>query len=280
MQPIEHVRALRALALEWRQEGRKIALVPTQGALHAGKEALLREAMARADRVIISVFVNPLQFGPSEPSAHYPRRLEADLAVCAALGAHAVFAPGLEEIYPRGYSTFVTEEALGRPLEGQSRPAHFRGIATLLAKLLVVTVPDLVFVGQKTAQRAALMRKVVADLGFSTEVVVVPTAREADGLAAGLGNASLTPTQRQEALALSRALQKARSMSDAGVRSTDRIIAEVTHLLGQNRRVRIIYVAIVDPGTMEPAREVVPGHSLLVIAAWIDEVRLVDNVGL
>ncbi len=269
---------MRALANEWKSQGKRVALVPTQGALHAGQESLIRAALAQADIVVVTLFVNALQFGPSEVSANYPRRPAEDLALCEAAGVHVVFTPAPEEIYPRGYSTFVAEEWLSRSLDGVSRPTHFRGITTLMVKLFVVVQPTLVFFGQKTAQRAAVVRKMSVDLGFEVEVVVVPTEREADGLAVGICNSDFSPTLRQEALSISRALMKGKSMSESGVRSPDRVIAEATHLLGQNRRVRIIYVAIVDGATMETVREITPGRSMLAIAAWIDEVRVGDNV--
>jgi pantoate--beta-alanine ligase len=189
-----------------------------------------------------------------------------------------VFIPKPEEFYPPGFSSLVTEDAIAKGLCGPSRPGHFRGVATAMVKLFILVQPDLAFFGQKTAQRAAVVRKVAADLGFGVGIVVVPTVREDDGLAVGVRNREFTPTLRQESLALSKALKKGKEMSESGVRSTDRIIAEATHILGNHRRIRIIYVSIVDVSTMEPAREVVPGKTMLAIAAWVDEVRVIDNV--
>jgi pantoate--beta-alanine ligase len=278
MKKIESLSEMRALAAELKAAGRKIALVPTQGALHAGQEALIRAAVARADVVVVSLFVNALQFGANELVAKYPRSLEKDLELCAACGAQVVFAPKTEDFYPPGFSTLVTEDAIAKHLCGPSRPGHFRGVATAMTKLFVLVQPDFAFFGQKTAQRAAVVRKMAGDLGFSVEIVVVPTMREEDGLAMGVRNQEFTANLRQESLALSKALKKGKEMSDSGVRSTDRIIAEATHILGNHRRVRIVYVAIVDAATMEPAREVIPGKTMLAIAAWVDEVRVVDNV--
>lgn len=278
MQKIVTVTEMRTLAAELKAAGKTLALVATQGALHAGQEGLIRAAGERADVVIVSVFVNPLQFGPNEPIAHYPRRFEADVTLCEAAGADVVFAPAQEEIYPRGFSTFVTEDVTSRALCGPSRPTHFRGVTTLMAKLFHLIRPDYAYFGQKTVQRAAVVRKMAADLNFAVEIVVVPTVREADGLAAGVRNADFTTSQRQEALAIYAALTKAKEMVDAGVRSPDRLIAEATHILGQRRRVRVIYVTIVDALTVETVREVVPGRTMLAIAAWVDEVRLIDNV--
>jgi pantoate--beta-alanine ligase len=278
MKKIESVAEMSAVVAEWRAAGQKVALVPTMGALHAGKAALVRAAAAKADVVVVSIFVNPLQFGPNELPASYPRSLESDLAVCAANGVAVVFAPPVEVMFPRGHATFVSEEATSKPLCGASRPGHFRGVTTVMAKLCNIVRPQFAFFGQKAAQRAAVVRRMADELSFGVEIVVVPTVREADGLAAGVSTEKFTASQRQEALALSKALKCAKDMADAGVRSTDRLIAEATHILGQHRRVRVIYVAIVDGLTMETMRDVVPGKSLLAIAAWVDEVRLIDNV--
>ncbi|MEO7412853.1 MAG: pantoate--beta-alanine ligase [Opitutaceae bacterium] len=277
MKIIESLSEMRAFAAGLKASGKKIALVPTQGALHRGQEALIRAAVAQAEVVVVSIFVNPLQFGSNEHVAKYPRSFEQDTALCAACGAQVVFAPKTEEFYSTGFSTQVTEEAIAKQLCGPSRPGHFRGVATMMAKMFILVQPDYAFFGQKTAQRAAVVRKMSADLGFGVEVLVVPTVREDDGLAAGVRNREFSTTLWQESLALSKALKKGKEMSDSGVRSTDRIIAEATHILGDHRRVRIVYVAIVDVATMEPAREVLPGKTMLAIAAWVDEVRVIDN---
>jgi pantoate--beta-alanine ligase len=277
MKKIESIPEMMAAAAEWRAAGKKIGLVSTMGALHAGQEALIRAARQKSGVVVVSIFVNPLQFGPSELVAKYPRTLEEDVKLCAAAGADAVFIPAEEQMLPRGFSTAVTEEILSKPLDGQLRPAYFRGVTTISAKLFSIIRPHYAFFGQKTAQRAAVVRKMAEDLSLGVEIVLVPTAREPDGLAAGVRNRDLTASQRQEALAIFRALEKAREMVAAGVRSPDRLIAEATHVLGQHRRVRVIYVSVADVRTMEPVREVVPGQTMLAIAAWVDEVRLIDN---
>jgi pantoate--beta-alanine ligase len=277
MKIIESLAEMRAMAAELQGAKKTIALVPTQGALHAGQEALIRAAVAKADVVVVSIFVNALQFPPNEITAKYPRTPETDLKLCEECGAQIVFTPTAEEFYPRGFATYVVEEATSKVLCGVSRPTHFRGVITMMAKLFNLVHPTFVFFGQKTAQRAAVVRKMAGDLGFPVEVVVVPTVREEDGLAVGVRNREFTATLWDESLSLSQALKKAKEMSDAGVRSTDRIIAEATHILGQRRRVRIIYVTIVDAATMETAREVIPGKVMLAIAAWVDEVRVIDN---
>lgn len=278
MLKIESVAEMQTLAALWRAERKTVALVPTMGALHSGQEALIKAAVAQADIVVVSIFLNTLQFSPNEVVARYPRSPVEDLALCEACGAQVVFLPPAEEIYPKGFSSYVTEDVVSKLLCGVSRPTHFRGVTTITAKLFHLVQPQKVFFGQKTLQRAMVVRKMSADLQYGVEVVVVPSARDVDGLAAGVRNRDFTPNMRLEALSLFKALQRGKEMADNGVRSPDRIIAEATHILGQHRRVRIIYISIVDVRTMEAVREVTPGSVALVMAAWIDEVRLIDNI--
>lgn len=278
MQIIRSVLQMQTLALELRARGQVIGLVPTMGALHEGHLSLVRLAAERADAVVISVFVNPAQFAPNEDFKKYPRELEADAVKCEAAGADYLFAPDNDEIYPKGYSTYITEERVAKPLEGVSRPTHFRGVTTVVAKLFNICRPDLAVFGQKDAQQVAVIRKMVADLNFIVDIVVAPTLREPDGLALSSRNRYLTPTQRQEALAISQALFKARDMVAAGERRADRLVAEATHILSQQRRIRVIYVSLVDRDSMEPAREALPGQSVMAIAVWMEETRLIDNI--
>jgi pantoate--beta-alanine ligase len=239
---------------------------------------LVTIAKGLAQAVVVSIFVNPTQFGPNEDFAKYPKQLEADLAACEAAGVDYVFAPEASDIYPKNYSTYVLEEHIAKPLEGASRPTHFRGVTTVVAKLFNIVRPHVAIFGQKDAQQVAVINKMVADLNFNVEVVVGPTLREADGLALSSRNRYLTTTQRAEALVINRALRKAAEMVAAGERRVDRLIAEATHLIGQQRRVRIIYVSIVDRLTMEAIKgEITFGKSVMTIAVWVDEVRLIDN---
>ncbi len=278
MQIITSVLEMQTLAHELRSKGQIIGLVPTMGALHDGHLSLVRLAAERADKVVVSIFVNPTQFAPSEDFNKYPREMETDVAKCESAGADYVFAPPPDEVYPKGYSTFITEERIAKPLEGVSRPSHFRGVTTVVAKLFNMCRPDLAVFGQKDAQQVAVIQKMVADLNFTVDIVVAPTLREPDGLAMSSRNRYLTATQRAEALSISRALFKARDMVAAGERRSDRLVAEATHILGQQRRVRVIYVSLVDRFTMEPMKEAEPGRSLVTVAAWVDEVRLIDNI--
>jgi pantoate--beta-alanine ligase len=278
MQTITSVSEMQSLSEQLRTQGKRIGLVPTMGALHEGHLSLVKIAAESADIVVVSIFVNPTQFGPSEDFTKYPRPLESDLAACEAAGVDYVFAPEAPEMYPKGYSTYVVEEHIAKPLEGASRPSHFRGVTTVVAKLFNVVRPHFSVFGQKDAQQVAVINKMVNDLNFGVEVIVAPTLREVDGLAMSSRNRYLTNTQRVEALVLSRALRKASEMVAAGERRVDRLIAEATHLIAEHRRVRVIYVSIVDRLTMEAVKgEITPGQSVMAIAAWVDEVRLIDN---
>jgi pantoate--beta-alanine ligase len=254
MEKVETVANMRALAARLRARTGGLSLVPSMGALHAGHEALIRAAASAGGPVVVSIFANPLSFGSNENFSEYPRTLDADLALCERLGVGAAFTPSVEEVYPRGFSTYVTEERVSKPLCGISRPTHFRGVATLVAKLLNIVGPDRLYLGQKDPQHVAVLRKMAADLNYPVEIVVVPTVREADGLAAAVRNGALTQGQKQEALAVSRALRRVREMVEGGTLSTDRLVAEATHILGQHRRIRLIHASIVDPVTMEPPR--------------------------
>jgi pantoate--beta-alanine ligase len=269
---------MKDLAAQWRAAGKSIALVPTMGALHAGQEALIKAAKEQADVVVVVLMVNPLQFAPNELVSDYPVTPEADRELCESAGATVVLATKPEVFFPEGFSTYVDEERLSKPLCGVSRLMYFRGLVTLIAKLLNIVRPQTVYFGQKTAQRIAVVRKMIADLEFDAEGVVVPTVRHADGMAYDTNAHRFTANQRKEALSISRSLNKASEMVASGVRSPDRLAAEVTHILGEYRLVRVIYVSLVDPETMKQVREVEPGKCLLAISVWINEVRMVDNI--
>lgn len=269
----EAIRALKAA-------GRRIAYVPTMGALHAGHASLIRLAREKADAVVVSVFVNPLQFGPSEDFAKYPRTPSADAQLCEKEKVDLLFTPSAEEMFPRGFSTHLHEEAVSKPLCGIVRPALFRGVLTGWLKLFNIVRPDVLVMGEKDAQQVAVVRKAAADLLLPIEIVTGPVVRDADGLAVSARNRYLTPTQREEALAVFAALRKAKEMVDSGVKSADRLVAEVTHLIAAKRRLRVIYISVVDRNTMEQLREISPGQCLLAISYWVDEVRLTDNMTL
>jgi len=278
MQIIDSVSEMQSLASRLRSKDRLIGLVPTMGALHRGHLDLLEAARAEADTVVVSIFVNPSQFGPNEDFEAYPRDLEHDMEMCEAAGADVVFVPKTEELYPEGYSTYISEERLSNGLCGISRPNHFRGVLTVVAKLFNIVCPGVAVFGQKDAQQAAVLKKMVTDLHFNVRIVICPTAREEDGLAMSSRNRSLHSTQRKDAAVVYAALGAAKALFDSGNRNVDRIIAEVTHTLSTSRRIRVIYASLVDCETLEPLRELVEGRSLLAVAVWVDEVRLIDNI--
>lgn len=278
MQVIKSINEMQSLAISLRSQGRLIGLVPTMGYLHQGHLSLIDTAKSRTDQVVVSIYVNPTQFGPSEDYGSYPRDMERDLELCREAGVDVVFAPSNEEMYPAGYSTYITEETISKTLCGVSRPHHFRGVTTVVAKLFNIVRPDAAVFGQKDAQQAAVIKKMVQDLHFCIDILVSPTVREQDGLAMSSRNKYLSSIQRSEAAVIPEALQTAAKMVESGVRSKDRVIAEVTHILATKRRLRVIYVCIVDRNTMELMREIVPGQSQLTLAVWVDEVRLIDNI--
>ncbi len=278
MQIIPTITEMQALAISLRTQGKLIALVPTMGALHEGHLRLIDEAKQRADVVIVSIFVNPAQFGPNEDFAKYPRTFDADAAACEKRGADLIFAPKKDDIYPAGYSTYVAEERLSKGLCGISRPGHFRGVCTVVNILFNITRPDYAVFGQKDAQQVAVIKKMVADLWLPVEIVVAPTVREADGMAMSSRNQYLSEEQRADATRIYRALREGKRLVDEGIRSPDRVLAEVTHVLSQSRRIRVIYVALVDRESFVPVREVEPSKGLIAVAVWVNDIRLIDNM--
>lgn len=280
MQKITSIPAMREAAAALRAAGKRIAFIPTQGALHAGHASLIRQARESGAAVVVSAFVNPLQFGPSEDYAKYPRTPEADVRFAEKEGVEILFAPTAEEMFPKGFSTHLQEDAVSKPLCGVSRPTLFRGVLTCWLKLVNIVRPEIVVLGERDAQQVAVFRKVAADLLLPLEIQTGPTVRDADGMVVSARNSYLTPSQRAEALAVVQALQKAREMVEAGVKITDRLVAEATHIIAAKRRLRVIYISVVDRRTMEPLREVAPGQCLMAVAYWVDEVRLTDNMPL
>lgn len=278
MQVIKTVKEMQDASALLRKNSGSIAFVPTMGYLHAGHASLIDIARGRGDTVVVSIFVNPTQFGPSEDLETYPRDLEKDLELCEEHGVDIVFAPSAGEMYPEGYSTFVNEEKLSQPLCGQSRPMFFRGVCTVLTKLFNIIRPNVAVFGQKDAQQAAVVKHMVHDLNFETEIVVGPTTREEDGLAMSSRNAYLKSFQRRDALRIHQALLKGAALFENGIDNTDRILAEITHYISEIRRLRVIYVQAVDKDTMKPLRRVEKDHTLIATAVWCDEVRLIDNI--
>lgn len=253
-----------------------IGLVPTMGALHEGHLSLVRAARKRGDAVAASIFVNPTQFGPNEDFERYPRTFHADCALLETEGVEAVFAPAVVEIYPAGAATFVDVEGIGSRLDGHSRPGHFRGVATVVAKLFAAAEPTRAYFGQKDAAQVAVLRRLVADLLLPVELVVCPIVREADGLAMSSRNRYLSADERAEALALSRAIRAGQNTFAAGEHDAEAIRATALRELTRSSAVRVDYVAVVDWATLEPVERVKQGH-LLAVAAHVGATRLIDN---
>jgi pantoate--beta-alanine ligase len=251
-------------------------LVPTMGALHAGHTALVRRARTECASVGASLFVNPAQFGPNEDLSNYPRTLQRDLELLEAAGVNVVLTPHAEEVYPPGFQTFVTVDEVSRPLEGVSRPGHFRGVATMVAKLFLAFSPDRAYFGQKDAQQVAVVRRMVRDLGFSLTVVVVPTVRERDGLALSSRNTYLSPPERTAAPVLFRALSAAAEAFDRGDRSGDWLRATMKSVLSREPLAEPVYVSAADPETLDELAEVA-GDLLLSMAVRFGSTRLIDN---
>lgn len=276
MQILRTVAELRAWSRRERSDGKRIGLVPTMGALHEGHASLIRAAADSCGRVAVSVFVNPAQFGPNEDFARYPRTFDADCALAEAHGADVVFAPSVEELYPIGAASYVEAAALSDRLDGQSRPGHFRGVATVVAKLMIAAEPDRAFFGQKDAAQVAVLRRMVTDLRLATEIVVCPIVREADGLALSSRNIYLSDEEREWALTLSRAVREAEALFAVGERRAGRFTQAARMTFAAMPHIRVDYIALVDWATLEPVEIAAPG-SLFAVAAWVGSTRLIDN---
>jgi pantoate--beta-alanine ligase len=268
---------MQEMARQARGTGKKIAFVPTMGALHDGHLSLVRRARELGDVVVVSIFVNPKQFGPAEDFSRYPRDLARDADLCIQEGVDHLFAPEPEEMYPPGYRTFVDMEGLTTVLEGASRPGHFRGVLTVVLKLQQIVKPHFAFFGQKDAQQALVVRRMAKDLNLDTEIVVAPTVRHEDGLALSSRNAFLGPAERAAATVLSRALARARQMVEReDVRSARAIEAALHEVLASEPRATVDYVAVVDAESLE-RREEISGETLIPLAVTIGSTRLIDN---
>jgi pantoate--beta-alanine ligase len=267
--------AMRALAESWRAEGREVGLVATMGALHRGHAALIERARGECDRVVLSIFVNPRQFGPGEDLARYPRTLEADLAIARGQGVDVAFTPGDKEVYPEGFITTVSAGPLGDVLCGATRPGHFSGVATVVCRLFGLTRPNRAYFGQKDYQQCAIIRRVAADLALGVDVVVCPTVREADGLALSSRNAYLGAADRVRARAVPEALRVGAERFAAGETDPGPVLGAMREGLAAGTD-RIDYVAAVDPDALTPVARLAAGNVLLV-AAHVGAARLIDN---
>ncbi len=262
-----------------RADRKRLGLVPTMGALHAGHLSLVRAAKARCEAVVVSVFVNPTQFGPKEDFAKYPRPFESDCAALEKEGVDMIFSPSADEMYAMGETTWVTVEGLSKKLDGRSRPGHFRGVTTVVAKLFHVIEPEVAFFGQKDAAQLAVIRRMVRDLNFPVEIVSCPIVREPDGLAMSSRNAYLSAAEHRRALVLHRSLQEVEKAFREGERSASALVQSGRVVISQEPEVRLDYFELVDPETLDPI-EVVIGKTLVAVAAYVGKTRLIDNVTL
>lgn len=268
---------MRRLVKAARGAHKRIGFVPTMGALHVGHVSLIEAAAKDCDFVVVSIFVNPTQFGPAEDFEKYPRPLEADLRICRKAGVDVVFAPAPREMYPAENLAWVNVEKLTEPLCGRSRPGHFRGVATVCAKLFNIVGPDVAYFGQKDAQQAIVIKRMVADLNMPLEIVVCPTVREPNGLAVSSRNQYLSQQQKENAASIYRSLQRCRRMVDGGVTDARRIVDEMRKVLQEVPPIQIEYVSIVDAETLESI-ETVAGRVLVAVAVRIGGTRLIDNI--
>lgn len=278
MRRVESVSQVRGLSRAWKQEGLTVGFVPTMGALHEGHLSLIRLAKSHADRVVVSVFVNPTQFGPAEDFSRYPRDLEKDAALCLSTGADALWTPGVQDIYPEGSATFVhVEGPLASTLCGARRPGHFTGVATVVAKLFAAVEPDLAVFGQKDAQQVAVLRRMTRDLLLPVSIIVGPILREDDGLARSSRNAYLTPEERAQAVCLKQGLDAASQSFAQGERNPSLLTALCAARIATAPLARPDYVELVDGESLEPISETLSRPALLAVAAFFGQTRLIDN---
>lgn len=276
MEIIVDPQVMQQCALAAKRAGQRIAFVPTMGFLHDGHLSLLQEGRKRGDLLVLSIFVNPTQFGANEDLSTYPRALESDCELARAAGTDLVFTPSSAAIYPDDASTWVTVEGLTEVLCGASRPGHFRGVTTVVAKLFNLVQPDLALFGCKDFQQLAVIRRMVRDLDMPVEIVGMPIVREADGLALSSRNVYLTPEERQQALVLSRAIATARQMAGAGVRNAGEIVAALRALIDTQPAARIDYLQICQKDTLQE-QAAIDSDSVLLLAVFVGKTRLIDN---
>jgi pantoate--beta-alanine ligase len=257
--------------------GKRIGLVPTMGALHQGHLSLVRCSKEECDATAVSIFVNPAQFGPNEDYLRYPRDLERDSELLRREGVDLLFAPTVEEMYPRRYDTYVNVEGVGAGFEGRFRPGHFRGVATVVLKLFHIVQPHAAYFGQKDAQQCAVVRQMVRDLNLPLEIVVCPIVREADGLALSSRNTYLKPEERPAALGLYRSLCRARELLEAGERRAGELVRQMRTVVEAAPGSRMDYIAVADADTFEPLAGV-SGRTVIALAVWIGSTRLIDNL--
>jgi pantoate--beta-alanine ligase len=277
MEIVSDPRDMQAVSLAWRKLGQQIAFVPTMGFFHEGHLSLMRYGRQHGDRLVVSLFVNPTQFGPSEDLDRYPRDLAKDSALAREVGVDVLYTPAAADMYPLGYQTYVTVEDLSQPMCGATRPGHFRGVATVVLKLFHQVLPHLALFGEKDYQQLAVIKRMVADLNVPVEVMGRPIVREADGLAMSSRNSYLSPEERRSALVLFQALTRARDLASSGETKADKILTEVNQMISQTPNTRLDYVVLVDPDTLNPVNTI-RDSARLAVAAWVGGTRLIDNM--
>ena len=268
---------MQQLAGSWKRRGYRVGFVPTMGALHEGHLSLIRQARKNNKKVIVSIFVNPTQFGPKEDFKKYPRNLSEDARLCRKEGVDVVFCPSAVEMYPSNYKTYVEIEDLSAVLCGEFRPGHFRGVATVVTKLFNIVQPDIAYLGQKDAQQAIIIKRMARDLNMPLRIEIVPTRRDRDGLALSSRNRYLTAAERKSAAVLNRALNLGHKLVADGNRNSRKIITKLKALIRKSPRTRIQYLEIVDPQDLRPVARI-KGQALIALAVYLGKTRLIDNI--
>lgn len=276
---ISDLNEIRAQVLAWRAAGQRVGLVPTMGALHAGHVSLVSASAAECDRTVATIFVNPMQFGPSEDFSRYPRNLDRDLELLAGTKTDVVFAPATDKMYAAGHASYVGVERVTERWEGAIRPTHFRGVATIVLKLFNIAPADIAYFGQKDYQQTVVIRRMVADLNVSIQIRVCPTVREPDGLAMSSRNVYLNPDERRRALVLPESLREAADAAAGGERDAAKIARQMRQRIESTAGVSLDYAAVVDPRTLEELTEIT-GGAIALVAARLGSTRLIDNMWL
>lgn len=276
MKIINNIKEIRKQVKDWKNDGLSVALVPTMGYLHEGHESLIKKASEDNDKVIVSIFVNPMQFGINEDLSTYPRNIDRDSDICEKNGASLIFNPSVEEMYTDGFSTFVDLNNLTSGLCGKSRPTHFRGVCTVVSKLFNIVNPDKAYFGQKDAQQLSIIKQMVTDLNFDIEIVSCPIVREADGLAKSSRNTYLSKEERQASTIINKSLKKAKTLIKSGERDSKNVIDFIKNEINKEALAKIDYVSIVDNNTIKNIKTIEDG-SLIAVAVFIGNTRLIDN---
>ncbi|MCD6081895.1 pantoate--beta-alanine ligase [candidate division WOR-3 bacterium] len=269
---------MQRLSIEYKRQGKTVGFVPTMGYLHEGHTSLINIAHKYADVVVVSIFVNPIQFGPSEDYDRYPRDIERDKEILEKMGVDVMFYPSVDDMYPKGFTTYVEVKGLSDKLCGRYRPGHFRGVTTVVAKLFNIVMPDVAVFGEKDAQQAIIIKRMVRDLNFPVKIIVGPTVREPDGLAMSSRNEYLTEEERKVAPAIYQSLLLAKGLVEQGERDTSKIIAAMQEFLSKYDRIKVEYIEIVDKEELNPIERLEKGEALIAIAAYLGKARLIDNI--